>query len=54
MQGLSGKDSEEQQAESYGRVIEAFAPAPVTIRTFDLDLAQAAALTSGLDADPRL
>jgi phosphoenolpyruvate-protein phosphotransferase (PTS system enzyme I) len=54
VRGLSGPASEMQQAEAYRRVIEAFAPAPVTIRTFDLDLAQAAALTSRLPADPEL
>ena len=54
VQGLAGPASEAQQAEAYGRVIAAFAPAPVTIRTFDIDLAQAAALTSGVPSHPAL
>jgi phosphoenolpyruvate-protein kinase (PTS system EI component) len=54
VQGLAGPASELQQAEAYGRVIAAFAPAPVTIRTFDLDLAQAAALTSRVLSHPTL
>jgi phosphotransferase system enzyme I (PtsI) len=54
VQGLAGPASEMQQAEAYGRVIAAFAPAPVTIRTFDLDLAQAAALTSRVPSHPTL
>jgi phosphotransferase system enzyme I (PtsI) len=54
VQGLAGPASEQQQAEAYGRVIAAFAPAPVTIRTFDLDLAQAAALTSRVPSHPTL
>jgi phosphotransferase system enzyme I (PtsI) len=54
VQGLAGPASEQQQADAYGRVIAAFAPAPVTIRTFDLDLAQAAALTSRVPSHPTL
>jgi phosphoenolpyruvate-protein phosphotransferase (PTS system enzyme I) len=54
VEGLAGPASELQQAEAYRRVVAAFAPAPVTIRTFDLDLAQAAALTSRAVAHPSL
>jgi phosphotransferase system enzyme I (PtsI) len=39
--GLTGRESELAQAEIYGRAIAAMAPRPVTIRTFDLDEAQA-------------
>ena len=41
-----GADSERIQAEAYQRLAAAFAPGPVTIRTFDLDEAQADALRS--------
>jgi phosphotransferase system enzyme I (PtsI) len=39
--GLVGSASEAAQADAYLRVVSAMAPAPVTIRTFDLDAAQA-------------
>ncbi|HEX7085351.1 MAG TPA: phosphoenolpyruvate--protein phosphotransferase [Vicinamibacterales bacterium] len=39
--GLVGPESEEAQVEVYRRLITAMAPRPVTIRTFDLDEAQA-------------
>ena len=42
--GLEGAESEAVQADAYRRLIASFAPAPVTIRTFDLDIAQADAL----------
>ena len=42
--GLDGPESEAIQAEAYRRLIASFAPAPVTIRTFDLDAGQADAL----------
>jgi phosphotransferase system enzyme I (PtsI) len=38
---LVGPESEHQQADAYQRLIAVFAPGPVTIRTFDLDEAQA-------------
>jgi phosphotransferase system enzyme I (PtsI) len=54
--GLEGPESEAVQADAYRRLIASFAPAPVTIRTFDLDIAQADALARpggpGADRDP--
>jgi phosphotransferase system enzyme I (PtsI) len=47
--GLTGPASEAAQSASYRRVVSAMAPAPVTIRTFDIDAAQADALS---DAQP--
>jgi phosphoenolpyruvate-protein phosphotransferase (PTS system enzyme I) len=47
--GLTGPASEAAQAAAYRRVVSAMAPATVTIRTFDLDAAQADALS---DAQP--
>jgi phosphoenolpyruvate-protein phosphotransferase (PTS system enzyme I) len=44
--GLIGPASEARQEQAYRSVAEALAPAPVTIRTFDLDEAQADALSS--------
>jgi phosphoenolpyruvate-protein phosphotransferase (PTS system enzyme I) len=44
--GLVGPESERAQAEAYQKLVAAFAPGPVTIRTFDLDEAQADALGS--------
>lgn len=41
---LTGLESEHLQAEAYEKLIAAFAPGAVTIRTFDLDEAQADAL----------
>lgn len=54
VRGLAGPTSEAEQSDAYRRVVVAFAPAPVTIRTFDLDLAQAAALASGAPRHPVL
>jgi phosphotransferase system enzyme I (PtsI) len=47
--GLTGPASEAAQSAAYRRVVSAMAPATVTIRTFDLDAAQADALS---DAQP--
>jgi len=47
--GLTGPASEEAQSAAYRRVVSAMAPAAVTIRTFDIDAAQADALS---DAQP--
>jgi phosphotransferase system enzyme I (PtsI) len=44
--GLAGSESERVQADAYQTLVSAFAPGPVTIRTFDLDEAQADALGS--------
>ncbi len=48
--GLAGPASEARQAEAYRHVVAAMAPEPVTIRTFDIDEAQADALTAALPA----
>lgn len=48
--GLTGLESELAQAEVYRRVIAAMAPRPVTIRTFDLDEAQAEGREPSADA----
>jgi phosphotransferase system enzyme I (PtsI) len=50
--GLAGPESERAQAEAYQKLVAAFAPGPVTIRTFDLDEAQADALGSSKAATP--
>jgi len=47
--GLTGPASEAAQSAAYRRVVSAMAPATVTIRTFDIDAAQADALS---DAQP--
>ncbi len=47
--GLTGPASEAAQSAAYRRVVSAMAPAAVTIRTFDIDAAQADALS---DAQP--
>ncbi len=49
--GLVGQESEHAQAEAYRRLIAAMAPRPVTIRTFDLDEAQAARARSSGDSE---
>ncbi|MBK5296499.1 MAG: phosphoenolpyruvate--protein phosphotransferase, partial [Vicinamibacteria bacterium] len=52
--GLTGPESERAQAEIYRRAILAMAPRPVTIRTFDLDEAQATSGRAPVDAWPEL
>jgi len=49
---LVGAESERAQAEAYRKLVSEFAPGPVTIRTFDLDEAQADALGSSRVAMP--
>lgn len=50
--GLTGRESERAQAAAYRRVIEAMAPRPVTIRTFDIDEAQVAHSGMSFDGGP--
>lgn len=47
--GLTGPDSERAQAEVYRHAILSMAPEPVTIRTFDLDQAQATSGRASVD-----
>jgi phosphotransferase system enzyme I (PtsI) len=46
LSSVEGVESEHAQTIAYRRVVAAFAPGPVTIRTFDLDEAQADAFAS--------
>lgn len=52
--GLTGPESERAQAEIYRAAVLAMAPRPVTIRTFDLDEAQATSGRASVDSGPEL
>ncbi len=51
---VEGLESERAQTIAYRRVVAAFAPGPVTIRTFDLDEAQADAFAASRPALPEI